>query len=108
MIATILFFHMTINAKVEALSLPYHVEKAVRETLIPGLYLRRISNQAKKSDERKRLKLKSSEILESLKGSNSPFNGLNNEELEMIEQVGEECANLFQRTSSCVEGRNGQ
>ena len=49
MISTILFFHMTINAKIEALSLPAQVEKAVREILIPGLYLRRISNQAKES-----------------------------------------------------------
>jgi len=108
MIATILFFHMTVSAKIEALCLPSHVERAVRETLIPGLYLRRISNQAKDADERKRLRLKSSEILESIKGSNSPLSELNTEDLEMIEQVGEECANLFQRSSSCVEGRNGQ
>lgn len=108
MIATILFFHMTVNAKIEALSLPAHVEKAVREILIPGLYLRRISNQAKESVERTRLKLKSLEILESLEGSNNPFNELDTEEVKMIEQVGEECANLFQRSSSCVEGRNGQ
>jgi Family of unknown function (DUF6399) len=26
----------------------------------------------------------------------------------MIETVAEECASLFQRSSSCVEGRNGQ
>jgi hypothetical protein len=108
MIATILFFHMTVSAKIEALCLPCHVERAVRETLIPGLYLSRISNQAKDADERKRLRLKSSEILESIKGSNSPLSELNTEDLEMIEQVGEECANLFQRSSSCVEGRNGQ
>ncbi|MFH1153688.1 MAG: DUF6399 domain-containing protein [Pseudomonadota bacterium] len=25
-----------------------------------------------------------------------------------MESVGEECADLFQRSSSCVEGRNGQ
>jgi hypothetical protein len=52
--------------------------------------------------------LKSLEILEPLEGSNNPFNELDTEEVKMIEQVGEECANLFQRSSSCVEGRNGQ
>ena len=76
--------------------------------MIPGLYLRRISNQAKESVERTRLKLKSLEILDSLEGSNNPFNELDTEEVKMIEQVGEECAKLFQRSSSCVEGRNGQ
>ena len=52
-----------------------------------------LSNQAKESVERTRLKLKSLEILESLEGSNNPFNELDTEEVKMIEQVGEECAN---------------
>jgi hypothetical protein len=108
MIATILFFHMTIKAKVEALSLPPKVEKAVMEKLIPGLYIKRVSKQAKGADERHRPSLKSSEILELLDGESNPFSGLTAEELRLIGKVGEECANLFQRSSSCVEGRNGQ
>jgi len=108
MIATILFFHMAIRCKVEALSLPPKVEKAVMETLIPGLYIQRVSKQAKITADRHRLRQKSSEILGSLQGENSPFYGLDVEEVKMIEQVGEECACLFQRSSSCVEGRNGQ
>jgi hypothetical protein len=108
MVATILFFHMTIRTKIEALSLPLQVETAVIERLIPGLYLKRVAKQAKTADERRRLRQKSSEILESLQGQDSPFYNMDVEELKVIEKVGEECAYLFQRSSSCVEGRNGQ
>lgn len=108
MVATILFFHMTIRAKVEALSLEHRVENAVMEILIPGLYIRRVSRQAKSAGERRRLHQKSCEILAFLQGENGPFNGLDPEELNVIKKVGEECACLFQRSSSCVEGRNGQ
>lgn len=108
MVATILFYHMSIQAKVEALALPLHVEQALMDTLIPGLYLKRVSKQAKTADDRRRLRNKALDILQSLEDDNSPFNGLSAEELALIENVGEECANLFQRSSSCVEGRNGQ
>ncbi len=36
-----------------------------------------------------------------------PFVQLNPEELKTIEAVAKECAEVFQRSSSCVEGRNG-
>jgi len=108
MVATILFFHMSIRAKVEALSLPQKVENAVMDTLIPGLYIKRVSKQAKTSENRHALHRKSCDILSSLQGENSPFNDLNAEELSLIEKVAGECVNLFQRSSSCVEGRNGQ
>ena len=108
MVATILFYHMSIQAKVGALSLPPKVELAVTDTLIPGLYIKRVSEQAKSADERRRLRMKSQDIIGLLQGEDSPFSGLSVDELKLIQQVGEECANLFQRSSSCVEGRNGQ
>jgi hypothetical protein len=108
MVAAILFYHMSIQAKIEALSLTQKVERAIIDTLIPGLYIGRVSKQAKSADDRRRLRQKSQNILRSLQGEDSPFSGLSVEELELIQKVSEECANLFQRSSSCVEGRNGQ
>jgi hypothetical protein len=108
MVATILFYHMSIQAKIEALCLSPKVERAVMDTLIPGLYLKRVSKQAKSADDRRRLRMKSQEILGSLQGEDSPFGGLSVDEIQLIEQVGQQCADLFQRSSSCVEGRNGQ
>ena len=37
-----------------------------------------------------------------------PLCGLGRQEKRLIENVAWECAQLFQRSSSCVEGRNGQ
>lgn len=108
MVAAILFYHMSVQAKVEALCMPLKVEQAIMNTLIPGLYIERVSRQAKLADDRRRLREKSFDILKTLHGEDSPFSGLGADELELIEKVAEECANLFQRSSSCVEGRNGQ
>jgi hypothetical protein len=65
-------------------------------------------SQVKSADERQRLWMLSQNILGSLQAENGAFVGLSAEELKMIEKTGAECANLFQRSSSCVEGRNGQ
>ncbi len=78
------------------------------EKLIPAFYLRHASSKAKAADDRHRLQKKSEEILFSLKCMQDPFSGVTPEELTVIETVAEECASLFQRSSSCVEGRNGQ
>ena len=43
-----------------------------------------------------------------LLSSDGPLAGLETEEKVVIETVTRECAQLFQRSSSCVEGRNGQ
>jgi len=108
MVATIVFFHLTIRAKIEALSLTAKVERVVLENLIPALYISRVSSKAKRAEDRHRLRQKSDELMLALRDERGPFSEFNKEELELIEKVAEECACLFQRSSSCVEGRNGQ
>lgn len=108
MVATIVFFHFTIRAKIEALCLTANVERVVLENLIPAIYISRVSRKAKCAGDRHRLRQKSEQLLLALRDESSPFNELDKEEVELIEKVAEECASLFQRSSSCVEGRNGQ
>ncbi|MCP4342007.1 MAG: hypothetical protein GY799_24780 [Desulfobulbaceae bacterium] len=108
MVATVAFFHLTIQRKIEALSLAPAIETIVFDKLIPAFYLRRASNKAKAAEDRHRLKEKSEEIFYSLRCMQDPFSGITREELTVIETVAEECASVFQRSSSCVEGRNGQ
>jgi hypothetical protein len=108
MVATVQFYHLSVRAKVEALSLPPGAQSAVPGTLIPGLYIQRISKQAKTAADRSSLRQKSCEILSLLEGENNPFIDLSTDEQELTKKTAEECANLFQRSSSCVEGRNGQ
>jgi hypothetical protein len=108
MLATISFFHFTIQAKIEALSLAPTVESAVLEHLIPAFYIRRVAQKAKTAEDRRRLQAKSAQMLAQLNSCDSPFSDLSKDEISVIENVAQECVGLFQRSSSCVEGRNGQ
>jgi hypothetical protein len=108
MVATIVFYFFAIKAKVKALSLAPEVEEAVFGNFIPAIYLHLVSEKAKCAEAREQLRRKSEELLESLRAGNGPFSGLASEEIALIEEVSIECACLFQRSSSCVEGRNGQ
>ena len=47
-------------------------------------------------------------LLEPLRQPDHPLQALPPAERQRIEQVAGECADLFQRSSSAVEGRNGQ
>jgi hypothetical protein len=108
MIATIAFFFLTIKAKVEALSLSPKAERAVYNNLIPAIYLRLVSNKAKDVEQRHSLQEKSDELLAPLLARDGPFSDLATEDRLLVEETAKECAQLFQRSSSCVEGRNGQ
>ncbi len=84
------------------------MEEAVFKNVIPAIYLHLVAEKAKCSEAREQLRRKSEELLEPLRAENGAFSGLLQHEIGLIEQVSHECACLFQRSSSCVEGRNGQ
>lgn len=108
MVATIAFFFLTIQAKVEALSLTPAQEQAVHQQLIPAIYLQLVAAKAPSAAQRHVLYERSQALLDSLRTPDSPLFTLEAEEKELIESVATECAHLFQRSSSCTEGRNGQ
>jgi len=108
MVATLTFFWFTLRAKVELLALPPAVERAVYDQLIPAIYLDLVSEKVAEAPQRHALKKKVAELLVPLQNTDSPLQGLAPTDLRTIEQVARECAELFQRSSSCVEGRNGQ
>lgn len=108
LLATISFFFATLEAKVEALNLAPASEQAVREQLIPAIYLERVAERSTKAEQRQQLRDLSVTILAPLNQPSHPLQQLSIAERGQIEHVAAECANLFQRSSSCVEGRNGQ
>jgi hypothetical protein len=108
LVATIAFFFMTVQAKIAALSLTPSLEQAVYNNLIPGIYLHLVAHKVKTAEEKRDLLQSSEELLGPLFARDGPFSGLEKEHLALIEKVALECAQLFQRSSSCVEGRNGQ
>jgi hypothetical protein len=108
MVATSAFFFRTVQAKVEARALAPAVERAVYNNLIPAIYRRLVSEKTPDPEQRAALQAPSDALLLPLAPSAAPLAGLEAAEKGVIETVARECAQLFQRSSACVEGRNGQ
>jgi transposase-like protein len=108
LLATITFFFATVQSKVDALNLPPAVQSAVVAQLIPALYLDRVAGRSTEAETRQRLHELSARLLDPLREHDHPLQALTPAPREQIEQVAGECADLFQRSGSAVEGRNGQ
>ena len=108
LLATLHFYVATVEAKVEALNLAPEIEAAVHRQLIPAIYLEDAAERSSNAEARRSLLRTSAELLAPLRQDDSPLGGFDEPTLRTIETVAGECANLFQRSSSCVEGRNGQ
>ena len=99
---------MTIQAKAQSLSLTSEQEKALYHALIPAIYLQLVAEKASTADQRHALQRLSQQLLEPLLQPGSPFASMDSHEKHTLESVATECAHIFQRSSSCTEGRNGQ
>lgn len=108
LLATLRFYVATVEAKVEALNLAPELEAAVHRQLIPGIYLERAAERSSDAETRQSLRRTSAELLAPLRQEGSALGVLDEATMAHIETVAGECAGLFQRSSSCVEGRNGQ
>ena len=108
MVATIAFFWLTVTAKIEALELTEAAEHIVFENLLPAYYLSIVAGKTKDSGQREQLKQKSEELIAVVHNKDSPIQQLSLAEQQTLDIVAWECVHLFQPSSSCVEGRNGQ
>lgn len=108
LLATIGFFFVTLQAKIEALNLAPEVEQVAYQYLIPAIYLDHVADKTQDREQRGRLRQQVAALLTTAQQSDGALSRLGNDERQVLEQVAVECAGLFQRSSSCVEGRNGQ
>lgn len=107
LVATLAFFFMMVNTRVQALDLAPAIEQAMLDDLIPALYLERVAARSTRAEPRHRLRALSAQRLAPLQQPAHPIQSLDPQTRRHLEQVAGECADLFQRSSSCVEGRNG-
>jgi hypothetical protein len=108
MVATLTFFFATLQARMDALSLAPAIETALLDHLVPAIYLDRVAQRSATAEQRVQLQVVRDRLLSPLHRPEHPLNQLPAEQRQALEQVACECADLFQRSSSCVEGRNGQ
>jgi len=92
----------------EVLNLAPEVEEITYQYLIPAIYLDHVAEKTQDREQRGRLRQQVAALLASVEQADGALSRLSNDERQVLEQVAVECAGLFQRSSSCVEGRNGQ
>ena len=106
--ATVAFFWTMIAARLAARGYDPAVQQWMRQELIPAYYLRRVAQKAGTAHERQRLRTLAAEVLARARSPDGPWGTFSPELQAELESRARQCADLFQRSSSCVEGRNGQ
>lgn len=104
---SIKYVHRMIGLWVATLGLSEELAQLLQERIIPGLYLQRAALKMKGAELKKRIVENSERLLYVAKESNGLWMQMPVEMREAAWGMGERCADLFQRSSSCVEGRNG-
>ena len=107
LVATITCFHALVRQRLGALELPPALLGFLQRLLVPALYLGRVAAKAPRAAARAQLRAAADRLLQTLRAA--PAWSLLPEATRLqLEAAAQQCADLFQRASSCVEGRNGQ
>src|SRR3990167_10078810 len=104
MIHTIAFFWSFVAQHIASVGLTPEMESIMRDILIPAFYLQLASKKASRAKERHRLAKLSKELLARLELI-AGWGVLTESIKEQMRTIAKDCANVFQRSSSCVEGR---
>lgn len=96
------------TASVAELDLSEEHERDVYAKVLPGYYWAMAAGRARTSEERNRLKEMAARLTKEAWQEGGALAALSPEERKEVEKVARESAGLFQRSSSCVEGRNGR
>lgn len=107
MVATLLFFWEYTQKLIQGFQLSIPFEWILRQYLIPIAYLHSAYRRSKDKDFREKL-LKTIGDLENSLENHKVWAQAPPSEQASLRAKAEQCANVFQRPSSCVEGRNGQ
>jgi hypothetical protein len=108
LVACVAWFWGVASKRVEGLDLSEQAERLVRECLIAGHYWTAAARKGRDALERKRLRELGERLLKEAWAEGEALAALAEEQKKEVDRVARECAGLFQRSSSCVEGRNGR
>jgi hypothetical protein len=108
MIATIAFFWSTLKLLMDRQDCSDEVKQIWKNELVAGYYIAQVANRSQNAKEAKRLRDLSESILARARSPDSAWSQLPKSMQKSLEDKAQEAAEVFQRSSSCVEGRNGQ
>jgi hypothetical protein len=106
--ATVAFFWTMIAVRLGSWELSEPVQQWMCTYLIPGYYLRRAAEKAPTAQQRQQLRTLSEQILARARSPDGLWGTFTADVRADLERKAQHCADVFQRSSSCVEGRNGQ
>lgn len=107
LVASMAWFWGLARQRVASLHLTAEAEQQVYEKLLPGLYWAQIARRGRTAEERKR-QASLGERLQQEAWASDALGQLAEASRQEVERVGREVVGLLQRSSSCVEGRNGR
>jgi hypothetical protein len=105
--ATVDFFHTMVRLWLTALDLPTPVTEALLRVVIPMLYLTRVVRTTQDKAERAAVEAVRRQLEVSWLAAPAAWRSLPEVLRAQAWTLAQQCADLFQRSSSCVEGRNG-
>jgi len=108
MVATIAFFFHMIELHMDNQKISAGDRELMHRHLIPGFYLQEAAHKEKDKKKRASILRKSQKLLAILSDTNGYLSNYSPDHIEMLITSSKECATYFQRSSSCVEGRNAQ
>jgi len=107
MLDTLNWAHMEMDIRLSAVTLSPMEKAAVRTKLLPGLYIEMAAAKASKAEKRRELRAISANLLAEFDAAMAVVADFNPRRRKELFAAAKESALAFQRSSSCVEGRNG-
>ncbi|WP_157067555.1 DUF6399 domain-containing protein [Desulfosarcina cetonica] len=108
MVATITFFFQMIDVYLDNMQLSDRDSHLMRNYLIPGYYLKQAARKQRDVDRKAEILQKAHALLSMVNVLDGYSDVVSDCKIEELEKTARRCAQLFQRSSSCVEGRNAQ
>jgi len=88
--------------------LPVQVRQLMSDYLIAGFYLKQVAGKENDVERKSQISQISQQLLSILTQQDGPFCEYSENDVKRLERAAEQCAQIFQRSSSCVKGRNAQ
>ena len=107
LIATIAFFWGVVRQTIEEQKLSQPMEQFLLGTLIPIAYLSLVLGKLKDRAMKDIVRATIAKLQQAVDATGSPIGALDAEARAAMFALAQQCAEFFQRSSSCVEGRNG-
>ncbi len=108
MTGTLTFFFNMVAVYLENSNFSMDEKELIQNILIPGYYLKSVAKKEKDKTKKADILEQSNQLLSDCHQNKDVFLGYSDDKIIEMKKSAQECVRFFQRSSSCVEGRNGQ